>query len=443
MKTPRLTIGMVVYNGEAHLAQAIQSFLDQTFSNFQLLVFDNASTDRTFEIASSFAQRDRRVSVVRNPQNIGALGNFIKAAEAANTPLFCWAAHDDLREPAFLETLIALLDANPDAALACCGTRIIDPDGTYRETQPELHTLRTTTGMTGAERLRMYLHRAPATPIYGVFRTAALADALNVFRDAAARQGPLLLWLDIVFLSKFISGHGMAVTHEPMFLFRRGGVSHRVDLYRSIGELICALRLFSRMLRSAIYDPRRTWREATGIRLAGFGYLCRCFLSATIRRMAWHHLGRTAVLSRLHARWMAQCMAPFRRLRQRVRTLPRGSRIVVFGAGKHTRRCIDVMRIAIGRHAEIVGVCDDAAPRCAPIGETPIIAPGQLAHVQPDVLLVSTDTYEAAMTRRAAEIAPRGTAVWCIYDPALEHCINDCSASSTSAMNASMASMAS
>jgi len=110
-----------------------------------------------------------------------------------------------------------------------------------------------------------------------------------------------------------------------------------------------------------------------------------------------------------------------RRLQHRLPRLPPGARIVLFGAGKHThRRLQDLRRAALSAGARIVAACDDHPQACEPLNDLPIISSQQLRDSPCDVLLVSSDTYEAAMSRRAQVIAPAGAAVWCIYDVALE-----------------------
>ena len=59
---PTISIGLPVFNGENYLAEAIESILNQTWTDFELIICDNASTDRTWEIVSDYARRDRRMA---------------------------------------------------------------------------------------------------------------------------------------------------------------------------------------------------------------------------------------------------------------------------------------------------------------------------------------------------------------------------------------------
>src|SRR2546422_9844275 len=80
-RRPRVSVGMPVYNGERYLAEAVDSLLAQTYEDFEVIICDNASTDRTGEIARSYAARDTRVRYARNEKNLGAGGNFRRSEE--------------------------------------------------------------------------------------------------------------------------------------------------------------------------------------------------------------------------------------------------------------------------------------------------------------------------------------------------------------------------
>jgi glycosyltransferase involved in cell wall biosynthesis len=127
--SPRLSIGLPVYDGALYLADALDGFLAQTFQDFELVVCDNASTDRTAEICRSYAERDPRIRYYRNERNVGAIANFNRVFELSQTPLFKWAAHDDLYHPRYVETCIRILDDNPDVILAHCKTAFVDDRG--------------------------------------------------------------------------------------------------------------------------------------------------------------------------------------------------------------------------------------------------------------------------------------------------------------------------
>ncbi len=126
---PKLSIGLPVYNGEKLLPQALDHLLAQTFRDFEIIVSDNASTDRTPEICRGYARRDSRIRYVRNATNLGAIANFNRAFELSAGPLFKWAAHDDLHLDGYLEKCVRILDDDPTVVLAHSGTAFIGDDG--------------------------------------------------------------------------------------------------------------------------------------------------------------------------------------------------------------------------------------------------------------------------------------------------------------------------
>src|SRR5262249_46193472 len=116
---PKLSIGLPVYNGERFLPKSLDHLLGQTFSDFEIVVNDNASTDRTSQICREYALRDPRIRYFRNDQNMGAIANFNRTFElSAAAPLFKWAAHDDLHHTTYLENCIRLLDDDSTVVLA-------------------------------------------------------------------------------------------------------------------------------------------------------------------------------------------------------------------------------------------------------------------------------------------------------------------------------------
>ncbi len=74
--SPSITIGMPIYNGDRFLIKTLDSYLKQTFTDFELIISDNASTDSTEKICREFASRDKRIQYFRNEKNMGAGWNF-------------------------------------------------------------------------------------------------------------------------------------------------------------------------------------------------------------------------------------------------------------------------------------------------------------------------------------------------------------------------------
>lgn len=127
----RVSIGIPVYNGEQFVAHAIQSVLDQSYQDWELIISDNASTDGTQAICESFAELDPRIKYFRATENHGAAWNFNEVFHKASGELFRWLSHDDYLMPTVIEKCVEALDQNPDCVGCATATGAIDEDG-YR-----------------------------------------------------------------------------------------------------------------------------------------------------------------------------------------------------------------------------------------------------------------------------------------------------------------------
>lgn len=120
ISSPSLSIGMPVYNGEASLTHALDSILAQDYEDFELVISDNGSMDRTAEICRDYEAKDKRIRYYKNAINLGPLVNFQRVLTLSVGKYFMWAAHDDLWERDFVSKLIAVFQAHNDLALVCC-----------------------------------------------------------------------------------------------------------------------------------------------------------------------------------------------------------------------------------------------------------------------------------------------------------------------------------
>lgn len=129
----RITIGMPVYNGERYLEETLGTVLNQTYSDFTVIISDNASTDKTEEICQDISQKDSRINYIRNEVNLGASANYERCFKPARSIYFRWQNADDPIEPTLLENCIKILDENEDVVLAYGKTHIIDEHGQFIE----------------------------------------------------------------------------------------------------------------------------------------------------------------------------------------------------------------------------------------------------------------------------------------------------------------------
>jgi glycosyltransferase involved in cell wall biosynthesis len=169
---PRLSVGLPVYNGERFLRQAIDSVLNGSFQDLELIVSDNCSTDETESIAHAYASRDPRVRYVRNDRNIGPVANFNQAFRLARGDYFKWLAYDDICGPELLARCVAVLDDGPSVALCSARFSEIDASGHRIADQPYRIDLSSTKPHV---RLGNLLCTSKGHPIlYGVIRSSVL-----------------------------------------------------------------------------------------------------------------------------------------------------------------------------------------------------------------------------------------------------------------------------
>lgn len=128
MDSPLVTIGLPVYNRERHLRRSLDSLLQQTYTDFVLVISDNASTDGTAAICAEYAATDPRIRYHRNPVNIGNPRNFNRVFELTTTPYLKWSTSDDYWEPTFLERALEVMEREPEVVLCYPKTYLVEGD---------------------------------------------------------------------------------------------------------------------------------------------------------------------------------------------------------------------------------------------------------------------------------------------------------------------------
>ncbi len=243
---PIVSVGMPVYNGQEFLRDSIQSILEQTFTDFELIISDNASTDETPKICQEFAAGDPRVRYYRNPENVGASDNYNAVFRHARGAYFKWASGNDLCERTFLEKCVAALDRRPDAVLAYPRTRLVYGGSTPAEDYIENLDL---DQESACERFKLLLKRI------------RLNNVMNgLIRSRALRRTPLIkpyyssdtvLMAEVVLYGKFVE--------VPEYLFYRRMDSKAATAMKSEDEVL------------EHYDPKKrkpmmfqNWKHSAG-----------------------------------------------------------------------------------------------------------------------------------------------------------------------------------
>ena len=122
MKTtyPLLTVLMPVYNAEKFLAESINSILSQTYSNFEFVILDDASTDNSLKIIKAYAKEDKRIKVLINNKNQKTAKSRNILLKKTTTEFIAWMDADDISSPHWLQTQMDFLKQNPKIDVVSC-----------------------------------------------------------------------------------------------------------------------------------------------------------------------------------------------------------------------------------------------------------------------------------------------------------------------------------
>lgn len=209
---PRISVGLPVRNGEAYLQEAIDAILAQTYQDFELIISDNGSKDRTAEICQDAARVDRRIRYFRQSTVLPPAENHNFVLHRAKAEFFKWNCHDDACAPRFLERCLEALQADTAAVLASPQATIIDTES--REVEEYSYPLRTADPrprVRFGSVLRADHRRFAGFEIYGLMRRRALAavpdmgnyvSADRVLLARLALQGRFLEIPDRLFFSR-------------------------------------------------------------------------------------------------------------------------------------------------------------------------------------------------------------------------------------------------
>jgi glycosyltransferase involved in cell wall biosynthesis len=127
--SPLVSVCLPVYNGEKFIAEAIESVLAQSYTNFELIVLDDGSSDRSAEIIQSYADKDDRIKFETNVKNLGLFGNYNECIRRSKGEFIKLFAQDDLFHPDAFEKMANVLQNNPDVALVTTAREWVDDKG--------------------------------------------------------------------------------------------------------------------------------------------------------------------------------------------------------------------------------------------------------------------------------------------------------------------------
>ncbi len=207
---PLVSVGVPVYNGEDDLPQAVESLLAQSYSNLEIIISDNASTDRTQQVSLELAARDRRVRYRRLDRNIGANGNFDSVKDLATGEYFMWTGADDIRPPDSIKLLLEALMKNPRAVMA--HGPIITKLGEVEQLIPNKMDLLGPHSSQRVQTLTRGMHHIAME--YGLYRLVKLREAVYKYQHNCFYGGDYLICLQMCFLGP------IEYVPSPMIVYR-------------------------------------------------------------------------------------------------------------------------------------------------------------------------------------------------------------------------------
>jgi glycosyltransferase involved in cell wall biosynthesis len=185
---PLICIGMPVYNEENVLRQRLELITNQSFSDFEIIISDNGSTDKTQEICEELSKKDKRINYIRHEVNNGGFWNFSFVLRQAKTKYFVWASGDDIWSKEFLEKNIQVLEKNEKTVGSIGEVSIFNKIEDPLTHEIEIKVLRNTKKFQYVhpvfgdknEKIKFILNYSMSSLVYAVYRTNKLQKAVNI-----------------------------------------------------------------------------------------------------------------------------------------------------------------------------------------------------------------------------------------------------------------------
>ncbi|WP_324281904.1 glycosyltransferase [Cyanobacterium aponinum UTEX 3222] len=176
---PTVDINLVAYNDEEHIEEVLDSILLQSYKNFQVTVFDDASQDKTVEIVFKIAQKDSRVNIIRQSVNTGLPANFNTALRYGDSPFLLFKSGNDKIHNNMIEALVDGLLCRDELALAYCRSDVVNNNGDFIKSFPE-NTYFHTSALQPLDAAKKVMSAyTQASPLWGLYRREYLSLCQN------------------------------------------------------------------------------------------------------------------------------------------------------------------------------------------------------------------------------------------------------------------------
>ncbi|MEZ5659006.1 MAG: glycosyltransferase family 2 protein [Burkholderiaceae bacterium] len=226
-KRPLATVGLTTYKAERYIGECLDSLLDQSVGDFEIVISDNGSPDRTVAVCQDYAARDSRIRVIASERNLGVAANLNRAFALGRGEYFCWASANDWYHPRFLERCIAPMQQDPDIDLVASQITVFEDDRRLAKANPA--------SVDGCldddiDRFIACLRLRDGRLFRGVFRTDAVRDMVPL----SSRFGQ-----DIITIARVAAqGKVMLLDEEPYYFVREapGTVTHKIPPHQRVSH---------------------------------------------------------------------------------------------------------------------------------------------------------------------------------------------------------------
>ena len=275
MNNPDVSICIPVYNAEKYIKETIESILNQTYKDFELIIIDNNSTDNTFNIINSF--EDERIKVFKNETNLGMVGNWNECLKKSSCQYIQFVCSDDILYKECIEEKVRALKSNDNIVMVVCNTDIINSDGKRIFTRR--FTLRKKTIKGEKIAIKSFRRRTLFGEPSNVLFRNIWKEKVGLFNEKLSYTPDWEYWLrlakhgDVVYLGKSLAKFRVLPTSGTAYLLSKTSIMREDDhtFIKSIKEeygdkisnfdilshkIIGTLRLYSKWLFVRIFAKR-------------------------------------------------------------------------------------------------------------------------------------------------------------------------------------------
>jgi len=260
---PLVSVGIPTFNRCEYLRTAVESIRNQTYTNIEIIISDNASTDGTQGYCTALTTIDKRVKYIRHGQNIGANPNFQHVLCCATGEFFMWEADDDFCDPLHVERLMEQLLSQPDLVLCSSEVKRIGKNGDLIRVDrlPELYS-----GVDWNTKRKSFFEYWPSNSyyilIYGIYKTDALRDCVKYSAPLGFKK--TLLYTEVPLMAAVAAKGRIGAVPHATKNFRVHGANYYLGDYAKmslIDHFLVKFLIRARILRIIFGSSMATWEK--------------------------------------------------------------------------------------------------------------------------------------------------------------------------------------